>query len=62
MVDGVLRVVGVTDGAVQFKDFILSGPSRIVVGLAGARSTMGSKTVAVAWSPDLWTVLVLFGW
>lgn len=48
MVDGVLRVVVVTDGAVQFKDFILSGPSRIVVDLAGVRSTMGSKTVAVA--------------
>ena len=37
-----------TDGAVQFKDFILNGPTHIVVDLAGVRSTMGSRTIAVA--------------
>ena len=37
-----------TDGAVQFKDFILNGPTRIVVDLAGVRSTMGSRTIEVA--------------
>ncbi len=47
MVDGALRVVVNADGAVQFKDFTLVGPSRIVIDLAGVRSTMGSKTIPV---------------
>lgn len=48
MVDGAVRVVVHTDGAVQYKDFILSGPSRIVIDLTGVRSALGSKTIPVA--------------
>jgi outer membrane protein OmpA-like peptidoglycan-associated protein len=47
MVDGALRVIVDTDGAVQFKDFTLTGPSRIVIDLAGVRSALGSKTIPV---------------
>ncbi|MGH8597206.1 MAG: AMIN domain-containing protein, partial [Gammaproteobacteria bacterium] len=47
MVDGALRVVVDTDGVLQFKDFILAGPARIVVDLSGVRSAMGSKTIPV---------------
>ena len=48
MVDGALRVIVDADGAVQFKDFTLTGPSRIVVDLIGVRSALGSKTIPVA--------------
>ena len=48
MVDGALRVIIDTNGAVQFKDFTLTGPSRIVVDLIGVRSGLGSKTILVA--------------
>ncbi|HZM86418.1 MAG TPA: AMIN domain-containing protein [Blastocatellia bacterium] len=46
--NGALQIIVDTDGAVQFKDFILNGPTRIVVDLAGVRSTMGSRTIEVA--------------
>ena len=48
MVNGALRVIINADGAVQFKDFTLTGPSRIVIDLAGVRSALGSKTIPVA--------------
>jgi AMIN domain/OmpA family len=47
MIDGALRVTIDTDGAAEFKDFILNGPSRIVVDLSGVRSDLGSKTIPV---------------
>jgi len=47
VVDGALRVTVSTDGAVEFKDFTLNGPSRIVIDVAGVRSTLGSKTIPV---------------
>jgi hypothetical protein len=47
MIDGALQVTIQTDGTAQFKDFILSAPSRIVIDLAGLRSALGSKTIAV---------------
>ncbi len=34
-----MQIIVDTDGAVQSKDFILTGPTRIVVDLAGVRST-----------------------
>ena len=51
MVGGALRVIIEADGAVQFKDFTLNGPSRIVIDLAGVRSALGSKTIPVASGP-----------
>lgn len=50
MVEGALRVTVATDGAVQFKDFTLTGPSRIVIDLTGVRSELGSKTIPVTGS------------
>jgi hypothetical protein len=47
VIDGALRVTVDTDGAVQFKDFILNGPSRIVIDLTGVRSSLGSKTLPI---------------
>ena len=46
MVDGALHVYVDTDGAASFKDFLLSNPYRIVVDISGARSAIGSKTIA----------------
>jgi outer membrane protein OmpA-like peptidoglycan-associated protein len=51
MVNGALRVIVDANGAVQFKDFTLTGPSRIVVDLIGVRSALGSKTIPVAAGP-----------
>jgi hypothetical protein len=48
MIDGALHVRIETDGTAQFKDFILTAPSRIVIDLAGLRSALGSKTIPVA--------------
>jgi len=48
MVDGVLRVTVETDGAAQFKEFMLTSPTRIVLDIAGVRSVLGSKTIPVA--------------
>jgi len=48
MVDGALRVAIETDGKVEFKDFTLTGPSRIVIDLAGVRSSLGSMTIPAA--------------
>ena len=48
VVDGALRVVVETDGTVDFKDFTLTGPSRIVIDLAGVRSNLGSLTIPAA--------------
>ncbi|MEK6285186.1 MAG: AMIN domain-containing protein [Acidobacteriota bacterium] len=50
MVEGALRVTVATDRAVQFKDFTLTGPSRIVIDLTGVRSELGSKTIPVTGS------------
>jgi len=47
IVNGALRVRVETNGAAQFKDFILTSPSRIVIDLPGVRSALGSKTLAV---------------
>ena len=47
MIDGSLRVSVETDGAVEFRDFTLIGPSRIVIDLTGVHSDMGSKTIPV---------------
>src|SRR6266571_1737880 len=44
---GGVRVVIDTDGVAQYKDFVLSDPSRIVVDIAGVHSSVGSKTTAV---------------
>jgi type IV pilus secretin PilQ/predicted competence protein len=43
-----LRVVIDTDGAAQFKDFMLANPWRIVVDITGVRSAVGNKTETVA--------------
>jgi hypothetical protein len=51
MIDGALHVAIETDGTAQFKDFILTAPSRIVIDLAGVRSASGSKTIPVAAGP-----------
>jgi hypothetical protein len=48
IVDGALRIIVDTDGAVRFRDFTLTGPSRIVIDLTGVRSAFGSKTLPVA--------------
>jgi len=48
MVDGALRVAIETDGKAEFKDFTLTGPSRIVIDLAGVRSSLGSMTIPAA--------------
>src|SRR2546423_1070111 len=42
--DGALRVVVDTNGAAQFKDFMLPNPWRIVVDITGVRSAIGNKT------------------
>jgi type IV pilus assembly protein PilQ len=42
-----LRVVVDTDGAAQFKDFVLPNPWRIVVDITGVRSNVGNKTETV---------------
>lgn len=47
VVDGALRVSVETDGAVEFKDFTLTGPSRIVIDLAGVHTNLGSMTIPV---------------
>lgn len=47
MIDGSLRVSVETDGAVEFRDFTLTAPSRIVIDLTGVHSDMGSKTIPV---------------
>jgi hypothetical protein len=48
VIDGALRVAIETDGAVEFKDFTLTGPSRIVIDLAGVHSSLGSMTIPVS--------------
>jgi hypothetical protein len=47
VIDGALRVSVETDGPVEFKDFVLAGPARIVIDLAGVHSNLGSKTIPV---------------
>ena len=47
VIDGALRVAIETDGAVEFKDFTLTGPARIVIDLAGVHSSLGSMTIPV---------------
>jgi hypothetical protein len=45
---GVVRVTIDADGAVQFKDFKLSDPARVVIDITGVRNAFGNKTMAVA--------------
>jgi hypothetical protein len=47
VVDGLLRVIVAADGAPEYKVFTLTGPSRIVVDIAGVRSAFGSKTIHI---------------
>jgi type IV pilus assembly protein PilQ len=42
-----LRVVIDTDGAAQFKDFVLADPWRVVVDITGVRLTTGNQTINV---------------
>jgi type IV pilus assembly protein PilQ len=42
-----LNVVIEADGAIQFKDFVLADPWRIVVDIKGVRSAFGNKSVPV---------------
>jgi hypothetical protein len=46
VVDGMLRIVVDTDGLASFKDFTLTGPSRIVVDINGVRNAFGNKNLA----------------
>jgi len=45
--DGAVRIVVDTDGAAQYKDFVLPDPWRIVVDITGVRSSLGNKTTVV---------------
>ncbi len=45
---GLIRIYVDADGALNFKDFTLKAPDRIVVDLAGVRFTPGSKTLGIA--------------
>lgn len=48
VVDGALRITVDTDGAVQFKEFTLNNPARLVLDLTGVHSLSGSKTIPVS--------------
>ena len=48
MVGSALRIIVETNGAAQFKDFVLTNPWRIVVDITGVRSSVGNKTEAVS--------------
>jgi type IV pilus assembly protein PilQ len=48
--DGILRVVVDADGGLQFKDFILPDPWRVVVDITGVRSAFGNKTTNVGFA------------
>jgi len=43
--NGALRITVDADGVVQFKDFTLTEPARIVVDITGVHSSLGSKTI-----------------
>src|SRR5436853_1661105 len=43
-----LRIVVDTNGAAQFKDFVLPNPWRIVVDITGVHSSIGNKTEAIS--------------
>jgi len=45
--DGGLRVFVEADGTLQFKEFMLPDPWRIVVDITGVRSAFGNKTTVV---------------
>src|SRR5262249_31030237 len=45
---GGLRIVVDSDGALQYKDFILSDPWRVVVDITGVRSAIGNRVTNVA--------------
>jgi type IV pilus assembly protein PilQ len=45
--DGAVRIVVETDGAAQYKDFVLPDPWRIVIDVTGVRSAFGNKTTVV---------------
>jgi outer membrane protein OmpA-like peptidoglycan-associated protein len=47
MIDGALRIFVDTDGATQFKDFILTNPSRVVIDITGVRNAFGNKALPV---------------
>ncbi len=44
---GVLRVFVDADGTVEFKDFTLSNPARIVIDVMGARNAFGNKIMRI---------------
>ncbi|MEK6285364.1 MAG: type IV pilus secretin PilQ [Acidobacteriota bacterium] len=44
---GGLRIVVDTDGAAQYKDFVLPNPWRVVVDITGVHSAFGNKTTVV---------------
>ena len=46
-VDGGVRILVNTDGAAQFKDFVLPDPWRVVVDITGVASAFGNKTFSV---------------
>jgi hypothetical protein len=45
---GIVRIYIDTDGAAAYRDFTLSGPSRIVVDLSAVRNGVGYRTIPVA--------------
>jgi type IV pilus assembly protein PilQ len=45
--DGVVRIVVDANGAVQFKDFVLPDPWRVVIDITGVRSSLNNKTTSV---------------
>ncbi|MGA9771005.1 MAG: AMIN domain-containing protein, partial [Blastocatellia bacterium] len=46
-----VRIVVDSDGAAQFKDFVLPNPWRVVVDITGVRSNVGNKTTTVGSGP-----------
>ena len=47
LVEGGVRILVDTDGAAQFKDFVLPDPWRVVVDITGVASAFGNKTFTV---------------
>jgi type IV pilus assembly protein PilQ len=46
-VDGAVRIIVDADGGLQFKDFVLADPWRVVIDITGVRSAFGNKTTNV---------------
>jgi hypothetical protein len=47
MLGSALHIFVETDGATQFKDFVLTNPSRVVIDIAGVRNAIGNKLLPV---------------